>query len=111
MNFFDLRCPHCDAPLRSINGVDHYYCNHCQSEVLIDKIDENVLRARMANAEHEYRIFRLKYNSDEREREFQRREKARDNEYNRQMKPFRVLITVMIILGIIAGISFFSRRE
>lgn len=109
MSYQDLKCPNCDAKLQSVNGFDHYKCPYCQSEILID-LDDGVLKARIAKTDYDYKVWKARHDSWEKEQDFQRSERAKDNAFKRAMrgdiKDILILFApLLLIIIVFAGLS------
>lgn len=101
MTYHDLKCPNCNAALQSVNGLDHYECPYCHSELLID-LDDGILKARVAKTEYDYKVWKARHDSWEKEQDFQRAERAKENEAKRsalEEKKFLLLLAGMAILA------------
>ena len=72
MEFFALRCPNCDAELEPEDGLVTYSCPYCKSRLLLDKQSDGTLKARLAVKQMEHDKYRMKHESEEREKEFHR---------------------------------------
>lgn len=103
MEFQNLRCPNCDAALESINGIDHYKCPYCQSEILID-LSDGVLKARIAKTEYDFKIWKARHDSWEKEQDFQRSEIAKDNKAKRKFYRTALLIFALIFFCFLPSI-------
>ena len=114
MSFQDLKCPNCDATLQSVNGIDHYKCPFCQSEILID-LDDGVLKARIAKTEYDYKVWKARHDSWEKEQDFQRSERAKDNALKRTMhENMKMVLTIagaVILLFVIYAFSTMAEKS
>lgn len=99
MTYNDLKCPNCNATLQSVNGLDHYKCPYCNSEILID-LNDGVMRARVAKTEYDYKAWKARHDSWEKEQDFQRSERAKDNELKRSTQEEKKFILFLIGLFI-----------
>ena len=112
MNFFVVKCPHCNADLKPVDGLETFFCPYCGGKVILEGQNKDVLRAKV----REYDSLRVKREKDEDlEREYWRKEK--ELEYKRKkeieenksifraFKPFFIFLIFLICGCILLSIT------
>ena len=63
MKFYALKCPNCDAPIKEVDGITEYHCEHCGYHIVLSGQTEAEIGAKVAvkSYEHQERILDKKY--------------------------------------------------
>ena len=87
MELFELKCPYCGADLSAENDLDIFFCKYCGGKIILAGQSDEVIKAKARAAEQDKEIafkkHKLKYDAEEKEKDFQRRLRVQkeQNEY------------------------------